>query len=307
MRWTPQASPRRRRALLGVQIEARCSNGSSSTSPPTSTASAGWRPTAASSCSSPASTSRCSPRCPGRTGSSRSAGCTRRCSRRFGVDARGLWLTERVWEPELAADLADAGVRYALVDDRHFLVTGFAADQLHAPFWTESDGKRVALFPHRRAAPLPDPVPPAGGDRRLPAGAPRRRPPARGAGRRRREVRRLARHQGVGLRQGLAGPLHGHDRRAGRRAARCMLSRLDDALDAVPSGGLAYLPTASYREMEGWSLPPDAALRLDPAGARPRRGARGRPRRRAAPRRALAQLPGQVLRSPTGCTRRCWR
>jgi len=67
--------------------------------------------------------------------------------RRFGVDARGLWLTERVWEPELAADLADAGVRYALVDDRHFLVTGFSAEQLHAPFWTESDGKRVALFP----------------------------------------------------------------------------------------------------------------------------------------------------------------
>ena len=24
--------------------------------------------------------------------------------RRFGVDAQGLWLTERVWEPELAAD-----------------------------------------------------------------------------------------------------------------------------------------------------------------------------------------------------------
>ena len=67
--------------------------------------------------------------------------------RRFGVDARGLWLTERVWEPELAADLADAGVRYALVDDRHFLVCGFGSEQLHAPFWTESDGKRVALFP----------------------------------------------------------------------------------------------------------------------------------------------------------------
>src|SRR3712207_4374161 len=49
--------------------------------------------------------------------------------RRFGVDARGLWLTERVWEPELAADLAAAGVRYALVDDRHFLVSGFASEQ----------------------------------------------------------------------------------------------------------------------------------------------------------------------------------
>jgi alpha-amylase len=40
------------------------------------------------------------------------------------------------------------------------------------------------------------------------------------------------------------------------------LSTLGDALDRVPSGGIAYLPTASYREMEGWSLPPDAALRL---------------------------------------------
>ena len=54
--------------------------------------------------------------------------------RRFGVDAGGLWLTERVWEPELAADLADAGVRYALVDDRHFLVTGYSSEQLHSPY-----------------------------------------------------------------------------------------------------------------------------------------------------------------------------
>src|SRR5262245_25405479 len=45
--------------------------------------------------------------------------------RRFGVSAEGLWLTERVWEPELPQDLADAGVRFALVDDRHFLITGF--------------------------------------------------------------------------------------------------------------------------------------------------------------------------------------
>ena len=66
---------------------------------------------------------------------------------RFGIDARGLWLTERVWEPDLAADLAAAGVEYALVDDRHFLVTGFERSQLHTPWITESDGRRVALFP----------------------------------------------------------------------------------------------------------------------------------------------------------------
>jgi alpha-amylase len=34
------------------------------------------------------------------------------------------------------------------------------------------------------------------------------------------------------------------------------------ALDEVPSAGLAYLPTASYREMETWALPPRAAVRL---------------------------------------------
>src|SRR4029077_7422786 len=34
------------------------------------------------------------------------------------------------------------------------------------------------------------------------------------------------------------------------------------ALDTVRSGGLAYLPTASYREMEAWALPPPAARRL---------------------------------------------
>ena len=41
-----------------------------------------------------------------------------------------------------------------------------------------------------------------------------------------------------------------------------MLSTLADVLREVPCGGLAYLPTASYREMEGWALPPDPQLRL---------------------------------------------
>jgi alpha-amylase len=40
------------------------------------------------------------------------------------------------------------------------------------------------------------------------------------------------------------------------------LTTLSEALTAIPSGGLAYLPTASYREMEGWSLPAEPARRL---------------------------------------------
>ena len=181
--------------------------------------------------------------------------------RRFGVDAQGLWLTERVWEPELAADLADAGVRYALVDDRHFLVTGFAADQLHAPFWTESDGKKVALFPI---------------DERLRYLVPFR-PPEETA-EYLRELRTAGHRLAVladdgekfggwpGTKDWVYGKgwLERFMTTIGGLVERgeVVLSRLDEALDAVPSGGLAYLPTASYREMEGWSLPPDAALRL---------------------------------------------
>jgi alpha-amylase/alpha-mannosidase (GH57 family) len=185
--------------------------------------------------------------------------------RRFGVDARGLWLTERVWEPELAADLADAGVRYALVDDRHFLVTGFTADRLHAPFWTESDGKRVALFPI---------------DERLRYLIPFR-PPEETA-----EYLRQLRGAGHGLAvmaddgekfggwPGTKEWVYGEkwlERFMGTigelvEGGEVVLSRLDEALLAVPSGGLAYLPTASYREMESWSLPPEGALRLTRLG-----------------------------------------
>ena len=181
--------------------------------------------------------------------------------RRFGVDARGLWLTERVWEPELAADLADAGVGYVLVDDRHFLVTGFAAEQLHAPFWTESDGKRVALFPI---------------DERLRYLIPFR-PPEETADYLR-ELRDAGHPLAVladdgekfggwpGTKEWVYGKgwLDRFMATIGGLVDRgdVVLSRLDDALAAVPSGGLAYLPTASYREMEVWSLPPDAALRL---------------------------------------------
>jgi 4-alpha-glucanotransferase len=181
--------------------------------------------------------------------------------RRFGVDARGLWLTERVWEPELAADLATAGVRYALVDDRHFLVSGFAAEQLHSPFWTESDGKRVALFPIderlRYLIPFRPPEETANYLREL-----------RGAG------HRLAVLADDGEKfGGWPGTKEWVYERGWLdrfvdtishqiEQGEVQLSTLSDALNQVPSGGLAYLPTASYREMESWSLPPDAALRL---------------------------------------------
>nr|MBA3556696.1 DUF1926 domain-containing protein [Gemmatimonadales bacterium] len=163
--------------------------------------------------------------------------------------------------PELAADLADAGVRYALVDDRHFLATGFAAERLHAPLWTESDGRRVALFPIderlRYLIPFRPPEETAEYLRSLRAGG-----------------HRLAVLADDGEKFGgwpgtkewvyERGWLDRFMATIGGlvESGEVRLSRLDEALAEVPSNGLAYLPTASYTEMEGWSLPPDAALRL---------------------------------------------
>ncbi len=60
---------------------------------------------------------------------------------------RGLWPAERVWEPELVADLADAGIEYTLLDDYHFKQAGLEEDQLHGYYLTEDEGELVKVFP----------------------------------------------------------------------------------------------------------------------------------------------------------------
>ncbi|WP_456402419.1 alpha-amylase/4-alpha-glucanotransferase domain-containing protein [Hydrogenimonas sp.] len=65
----------------------------------------------------------------------------------FGQRPKGLWLTERVWEQGLIADLVEAGLSYALVDDYHFLAAGFDKERLGGYFFSEEGGDRLALFP----------------------------------------------------------------------------------------------------------------------------------------------------------------
>jgi alpha-amylase len=180
---------------------------------------------------------------------------------RFGVNARGLWLTERVWEPELAADLANAGVDYVLVDDRHFLVSGFQREQLHRPWRTESDGKTVDvlaiderlryLIPFRPTSEIADYV---------------------------KELRANGHELAVfaddgekfggwpGTREWVYEKKwleHFLDTMEKLVADGDMiLSTGSEALENVKTGGLAYLPTASYREMEGWSLPAEPGKNL---------------------------------------------
>ena len=63
----------------------------------------------------------------------------------FGRVPRGLWLTERVWEPHLPKSLAAAGIEYTLLDEEHFHYAGIR--NLATTYVTEEEGRSLRLFP----------------------------------------------------------------------------------------------------------------------------------------------------------------
>ncbi len=63
----------------------------------------------------------------------------------FGRRPRGIWLTERVWEPGLPKTLAEAGVEYTLLDEEHFRYAGVT--DIHRLYVTEDEGRPLRLFP----------------------------------------------------------------------------------------------------------------------------------------------------------------
>ncbi len=65
----------------------------------------------------------------------------------FGKEPEGLWLTERVWESGIVPDLVAEDVRYALVDDYHFIAAGFEKERLGGYYLSEEGGEKIALFP----------------------------------------------------------------------------------------------------------------------------------------------------------------
>ncbi|MBD3379464.1 MAG: DUF1926 domain-containing protein [Candidatus Omnitrophica bacterium] len=65
----------------------------------------------------------------------------------FSFDPSGAWIAERVWEPGLPSDLHDAGVKYVMLDDTHFLYAGIDKMDTFGYYMTEDNGKAVAVFP----------------------------------------------------------------------------------------------------------------------------------------------------------------
>jgi hypothetical protein len=66
-------------------------------------------------------------------------------SENFGQRPRGLWLTERVWEPDLPSTLAAAGIEFTLLDEEHFHYAGVR--DLATSYITEDQGATIRVFP----------------------------------------------------------------------------------------------------------------------------------------------------------------
>jgi alpha-amylase/alpha-mannosidase (GH57 family) len=182
--------------------------------------------------------------------------------RRFGVEANGLWLTERVWEPDLVEDLVAAEVRYAFVDDRHFQVAGFNEHQLHRPHITESGGRQLALLPIdeklRYLVPFRPPAEIESYFRALRAAD---QPLAILADDGEKFGGWPGTAEWVWESGWLAEFLDTMDRLIEDEIVEMVTA--GEAVDSVPMLGPSYLPSASYREMETWSLPTSAAIDLE--------------------------------------------
>ena len=60
---------------------------------------------------------------------------------------KGMWLAERVYEPQIPKTLHKADIAYTLVDDNHFKSIGLEDKDLYGYFVTEFEGHPLFVFP----------------------------------------------------------------------------------------------------------------------------------------------------------------
>ncbi|MFX0186237.1 MAG: alpha-amylase/4-alpha-glucanotransferase domain-containing protein [Candidatus Hodarchaeota archaeon] len=65
----------------------------------------------------------------------------------FGLDVKGAWLSERVWEPSYPSFLNEVGLKYIIVDDNHLRSCGLTEEDTFYTYVTEDEGKTLRIFP----------------------------------------------------------------------------------------------------------------------------------------------------------------
>ncbi len=71
---------------------------------------------------------------------------TERIQRNFGTKANGMWIAERVWEPDLPHFLRDAGIEWTILDDVHFKNVGLEDQDLYGYYATEDQSSVLKIY-----------------------------------------------------------------------------------------------------------------------------------------------------------------
>jgi len=174
----------------------------------------------------------------------------------FGCEPTGAWLAERVWEPHLPKPLAQAGIRYTVLDDTPFKMAGLRDEDLFGSYVTEEEGHVLQVFGNSTALRYAIPWHPV------------------------EEVIDWLREQARNSR-GQAAVMADDGEKFGLWPGTwelcwgtggwmerffAALEESEEWLETAPLGevavtrdplGRVYLPCASYEEMMHWALPPD--------------------------------------------------
>jgi len=176
----------------------------------------------------------------------------------FSVDPRGMWLAERVWEQPLASVLQDAGMRYVLLDDTHFIAAGLREEDLSGYYLTEDAGKTLAIFPISKALRYAIPFEPVDETIRVLRDA---------ASERGDNIVTFADDgEKFGVWPGTFIPVYQDGwleeffQKLAENAEWITMLPCGEVLNRVAPRGRIYLPTASYAEMMQWSLPSPEAI-----------------------------------------------
>ncbi|MFW9927832.1 MAG: alpha-amylase/4-alpha-glucanotransferase domain-containing protein, partial [Candidatus Thorarchaeota archaeon] len=65
----------------------------------------------------------------------------------YNIKPEGTWLAERVWEPSLVSSLADANIKFIMIDDNHIRSAGYSEKETFQTFITEDQGKEIIVVP----------------------------------------------------------------------------------------------------------------------------------------------------------------
>ncbi len=176
----------------------------------------------------------------------------------FGQRPTGMWIAERVWEPELPRYLREAGIEWTILDDVHFKNVGLEDDDLYGYYATEDQSTALKVFATSKSL--------------------RYTVPWRPVGETIETLHSLATLDGSrilvmgddGEKFGSwpeTGPYcWGTDGRNGwveefftaleRNSEWLKMTPLSEYARTYPALGRIYIPTSSYIEMTEWALPP---------------------------------------------------